>query len=311
MRAACFKVILLVYHVCMANLVKLTPHVVEKVWGGHQLAQLKGWDITTKVGETWEVSTHSAGSSKFNGVALNSLTQLSYLVKFIDTTDNLSIQVHPDDEYAQKENDKGKTECWLILAAKEGSGIYLGFKPEITRKEFKTAVDNGLQVDQFLNFIPVKAGDFFYVPAGAVHAIGSGVTLCEVQQASGITYRVWDWNRVGMDGKPRELHIDKAMDVLEFSDKFNQELLKKSRKSLFSSKDFIKLVEHEDFKAQMFSITNDLELTLKEKESIVLLDGSLEIDGFALDAYQSAIVMEGGFVKIHAKKPSRFLVVSE
>lgn len=296
----------------MTKIIKLTPHISETIWGGYNLSKLKNLNNPNRVGETWEVSTHSKGSSSFNGIQLSSLVELSYLVKFIDTTDNLSIQVHPDDEYAIAENDRGKTECWLILDAKPGAGIYLGLKNNVTKKEFKTAVDNSLAVDKFLNFIEVKAGDFFYVPAGTAHAIGFGVTLCEVQQASGITYRVWDWNRVDASGKSRELHIDKAMDVIDFSPRFNKDVLTKSKKELFKSDELIKLVEHSDFKAQLMTVNNKkVELNLKSKESIIVLKGNILIDDTQVKSYQSVLVNEGGMVVISSDVESKFLIVSE
>lgn len=295
----------------MSKLVKLSPHVVEKVWGGKNLAKYKNWEISHRIGETWEVSTHSDGPSKVGEVNLNAILSLSYLVKFIDTTDNLSIQVHPDDEYAKQFNESGKTECWLILQAAEGAGIYLGFRPDVTRKEFKTAIENGLSVDKFLNFIPVQSGDFFFVPAGTIHAIGKGVTLCEVQQSSGITYRVWDWNRMGLDGKPRELHIEQAMDVLNFDPSFNQKILNSKRQNVFNNDSIIKLANHSDFKAQMITVSRTMELELRERESITVLEGPLQIDDLELNSYQSCIVEKSGFVNIHSKKRSRFLLVSE
>lgn len=296
----------------MTTILRLMPHVEEKIWGGTKLSKLKNWHVSKKIGETWEVSTHPNGPSKFNGINLNSFIELSYLVKFIDTTDNLSIQVHPDDEYAQIENDRGKTECWLILASEKGSGIYLGLKPDVTKKEFKTAVDNGLAVDKFLNFIEVQPGDYFYVPAGTVHAIGKGVTLCEIQQASGVTYRVWDWNRLGDDGRPRDLHIEKALEVIDFTPKFNKEVLSKCKKNLFASNELIKLVEHEDFKAHLMSIHNKkIEFNLKPKESIIVLSGKIMIDDQEIKSFQSVLVNEGAMVMVSAKEQSKFLIVSE
>ena len=294
----------------MTKLVKLSPHVVEKVWGGSNLAKLKGWDISKKIGETWEVSTHPQGPSKISGIDLSSIISLSYLVKFIDTTDNLSVQVHPDDDYARKLQEKGKTECWLILESKENAGIFLGLKPDVTKKEFKTALDNGLALDKFLNFIPVTKGDFFYVPAGTIHAIGSGVTLCEVQQSSGITYRVWDWNRKGLDGKPRELHIEQAMDVLNFDNRFNQNVIAKTKHGLFERERVINLVEHSDFKVQLINLdAGSLELNLKSKESIVVLAGEIQIDDQRVQSFQAALVEHPGMVRVTSKKPSRFLLV--
>jgi mannose-6-phosphate isomerase len=138
------------------------------------------------------------------------------LVKFIDAADDLSIQVHPNDELARKRHGKnGKTECWYIIDAKPGSHLYAGFKDEITPEEYKQRVADGTIVEVLAKHT-VKAGDVFYLPAGRVHAICGGILLAEVQQSSDVTYRIFDYNRPGMDGKPRELHTELAAQALDF-----------------------------------------------------------------------------------------------
>lgn len=195
---------------------KLEPYLVEKVWGGRKIANLKGLDDERLLGESWEVSTLKDQCSKLGGMNLSEYGNLDFLVKFIDTTDNLSVQVHPDEDFAKKfENSTGKTECWYIIDAKPGSGVYLGLKKGVTLKKLEEVTRAGGAVNELLNFYPAKKGDFFFVPAGTIHAIGDHVFLIEVQQASGITYRFWDWNRMDLDGKPRELHIDKALKVID------------------------------------------------------------------------------------------------
>ncbi|MBT7668748.1 MAG: class I mannose-6-phosphate isomerase, partial [Bdellovibrionales bacterium] len=185
----------------------LTPYYSSTIWGGHFLAAQKCWGLDNPgvlLGESWEVSRLENHSAKtLDGRELTDITngsQIPYLVKFIDTAKHLSIQVHPGDQYAMAhENSSGKSEMWTVLNAKDGAGIYLGFKDGVTKDQFfRTASSEG-EVDSLLNFYPVVAGDSFFVPAGAVHAIGAGITLLEVQQSSGITYRVWDWNRLGVD----------------------------------------------------------------------------------------------------------------
>lgn len=211
----------------MQNIVRLTPILFEKVWGGQKLKSKLRSDLSN-IGESWEVSTHPNGVSQFDSHLLSDHTDLNYLVKFIDTNENLSIQVHPDDEFAQKfENDNGKPECWFILDSEPGAGIYLGFKEGVTVKVLQETIEKNGDVQDLLNFIPVKYGMFIMLPPGAIHAIGKGVTLCEVQRRSDITYRVWDWNRVDNDGKGRELHLDKALQVLNFSTEFNESLIAK------------------------------------------------------------------------------------
>ena len=139
------------------------------------------------------------------------------LVKFIDAQDKLSVQVHPADEYALKhENSLGKTEMWYIVDADEGAGIYLGFKEDITREQFKKAIEEKTLTD-YLKFIPVQKGESYFIPAGTIHAICSGCLICEIQQNSNITYRVYDYGRRDKNGNERELHVEKAIDVTNLS----------------------------------------------------------------------------------------------
>lgn len=298
----------------MNLLLKLAPSVSYKVWGGSKLKKIKNIDTNKKIGETWEISSHSAGPSRviINKTSLNELVQLSYLVKYIDTSDNLSVQVHPDDEYAKEhENENGKTECWLILDSAPGAGIYLGFKSGVTKKEFKTALEAGLSVDHFLNFYETRPGDFFVVPAGSVHAIGKGVTLCEVQQNSGVTYRVWDWNRMGDDGRPRELHIDKAMDVMNFESSFNSQLEKTKKQSLLDSVGTSSLYRHPDFKVELmnFKAGDKKEIRIRAKEGLSLVKGNCEIDEEIFKEFDSAISTGEGMVTLKALSDCSILSV--
>ena len=140
------------------------------------------------------------------------------LTKIIDARDSLSVQVHPDDAYAQRveHQHNGKTECWYILTANDGAELIYGWAHDTTRAEYERRVADGTLGD-ILRRVPVKAGDIYYLPAGTLHAIGAGITLFETQQASDLTYRIFDWNRVGADGKPRPLHVQKAADVLDYT----------------------------------------------------------------------------------------------
>jgi mannose-6-phosphate isomerase len=298
----------------MGKIVKLTPHLTPKVWGGKQLSKIKKIEVGDEpLGETWEVSTLTEGSSLIGELPLSNICELTYLAKFIDTKDNLSIQVHPDEAYAREfEDSSGKTECWIILSAIEGSGIYLGFKKNVTKKEFFTAVANGLNIKHYLNFIPVQKGDYFYIPAGAIHAIGSGITMCEVQQSSGITYRVWDWGRVGLNGKPRDLHIDKARDVTNFTDDFNEKLLSDMKRNLLDQVGISQVVEHSNFKVQLFSnlTQKELELNLGAKDSIIVLEGGITGD-IDLNLYESAFVLESGLFRFNIEFRSSFIIITE
>ena len=220
--------------------IKPEENLVEAVWGGSFIERLKGLAPSgRKIGESWECSAHPEHPSmvtqddgskapltdylKGKGaqvlgaeVARNHGGRLPVLVKFIDAREDLSVQVHPSDEQAERlgEKDSGKEEAWYILEADEGAVIRLGFKEVVSRERFQADLSSpGTDVaGKYLRAIPVTRGDVFLVPTGTVHSIGRGVVLLEVEQTSAITYRVWDWDRVPR----RPLHIEKAMQVLDF-----------------------------------------------------------------------------------------------
>lgn len=218
----------------------LSPVFKDYIWGGNKLKTLFAKDTPYEItAESWEVSTNKNGKSivkngigkdndldeLFNNKELRSqifgtktedMDKFPLLIKFIDANSNLSVQVHPDDKYAfEKENgDKGKTEMWYIMECKEGAQIICGMK-EGVKQEDLPAILRSDKVADYLNFVPVKQGDCIYIPSGTIHAIMGDTLICEVQQNSDLTYRVYDWGRVGKDGKPRELHVDKAIDVVK------------------------------------------------------------------------------------------------
>ena len=238
---------------------KLSPFIVPKPWGGTKLGKrvshhTKGMPI----GELLEVSRLENRDSWCTqgrlGTIIQNPLELPYLVKYIDANENLSIQVHPDDDYALKiEQSAGKTECWLILEAWENGGIYLGFQEGLEKKHFAKLIKEGKDVDSCLNFYPVSRGDFITVPAGTIHAIGKGVLLLEIQQSSGITYRVWDWNRVDKEGRPRPLHLHKALDVLNFRQECNQKSFFEFKQDIFSTK-INELMSFKDFIVTSFNL---------------------------------------------------------
>ncbi len=208
--------------------VKLKSVIKDYIWGGNKLKALFGCKGGEKIAESWEVSVHPDGESMCeNGTLAKYLKANPYavdeagnpfpvLIKYIDAKQNLSVQVHPNDEYAQRvEGDNGKTEMWYIVQADEGAGIYCGFCHDTSKEEFLHKVHDGT-VEELLNFIPVKAGDCYLIEAGTVHAIGAGCVICEVQQSSNVTYRVYDYNRRDVNGNLRSLHIEKAVEVINF-----------------------------------------------------------------------------------------------
>ena len=216
-------------------MIKLQPVLKDYLWGGMKLGPLFGRDNGgKKMSESWEVSVHPDGESLCEGGTFADYlrahptavdregSDFPVLIKYIDAAQNLSVQVHPDDAFARREeNDNGKTEMWYIVQADAGAGIYCGFRRDTGREEFLRRVADGT-VEELLNFIPVKAGDCYLIKAGTVHAIGAGCVICEVQQSSNVTYRVYDYNRLGADGKPRQLHVEKAVRVINFA-KFKDE----------------------------------------------------------------------------------------
>jgi mannose-6-phosphate isomerase len=216
------------------------PNLHSVVWGGRRLCDYKGLPaVDEPIGESWEVSAVPSSVSvvangqwagrdlvsvirkspnSILGLAVNKRYrgQLPLLVKFIDAKRDLSIQVHPNDEMAKRVHGKmGKSEMWYVIDALPGSFLYAGFKQTITPEEYKRRVADKTIVDVLARH-EVKAGDVFYLPAGRVHAIGGGILLAEVQQSSDITYRIYDYDRPGIDGKPRELHTDLAAQALDY-----------------------------------------------------------------------------------------------
>lgn len=217
------------------------PNLHTIVWGGNRLQPYKGMQQTdTPIGESWEVSAVESSPSiiangplkgrdlisvveEYGASLLGEAVHTQYggklplLVKFIDAQKDLSIQVHPNDELAKKRHNKfGKTEMWYIIDAEPGAYLYAGFKDSITPYEYKKRVEDGTICDVLAKH-EVHAGDVFYIPAGRVHAICGGILLAEVQQSSDVTYRIFDYNRPGLDGKPRELHTDLAADAIDFN----------------------------------------------------------------------------------------------
>ncbi len=216
------------------------PNLHTVIWGGHQLRPYKGLASTDEpVGESWEVSAVPTSTSIISngmwsgrdlisvvsehpddilGRAVNEKYQGQFplLVKFIDAQRDLSIQVHPNDEMAQREHGKmGKSEMWYVIKADPGAHLYAGFKQHIDAEEYRRRISDGT-ITEVLAEHTVKAGDVFYIPAGRVHAICGGILLAEVQQSSDVTYRIYDYNRPGMDGKPRELHTELAAQALDY-----------------------------------------------------------------------------------------------
>jgi mannose-6-phosphate isomerase len=276
---------------------KFEPIFLEKIWGGNRLKTLLGKKYNTKnCGESWEISgvegKISVVSNGFlKGNDLNELIEIymgdlvgdkvyekfgnefPLLIKFIDAQDDLSIQVHPNDELSkERHNAFGKTEMWYIVDVAEGALINSGFNQPVDREKYLEYLENGNLTD-LLKYDEAKVGDVFFIPAGRVHAIGKGSMLAEIQQTSDVTYRIFDYNRKDDKGNLRELHTDLAVDAIDFSfledykTKYNAELNKSTE--IVSCKYFA---------------TNILEF-----------DKPIEKDYYKIDSFVIYITLEGDF----------------
>lgn len=227
--------------------VRLLPHFDERPWGARSLAPLfpDKSNLRETIGEAWLTGDNCefadgpfAGQklgkiwremgSEWTGTTLHRQHSFPLLLKFLFTEDKPSVQVHPHDEYAAQnetsiENARGKTEMWYVVAARPGAEVLVGLKPGVNRESFRRSISDGT-AEQSLDRIPVQVGDAIFVPAGTTHTIGGGLVLCEIQQNSDITYRVYDYERRDASGKSRPLHIDKAFDVIRFGEQHGGKL---------------------------------------------------------------------------------------
>ena len=211
------------------EILKLIPVCKNYIWGGMKLKEVYGKQTDlSPVAESWELSFHPDGPTRVEGGRALAdafpheawgencarFDRFPMLIKFIDAAQNLSVQVHPSDAYAlEQENSYGKTEAWYVVGAEPGAGLYVGFRRDVSREEYEKAIKQGT-LTELLNFYEVKPGECYFIPAGTIHAIGAGCLVCEVQQNSNLTYRVFDYDRRDKNGNPRELHVEKALDVV-------------------------------------------------------------------------------------------------
>ena len=220
---------------------KFTPILKSVIWGGEKIAPYKG--IATKqhnIGESWELSGVAGDESvvaagEYAGMRLPELiarfkgelvgrkvyekhgTEFPLLIKFIDARQDLSIQVHPNDALSKARHDKnGKTEMWYVVGADKGAHLLSGFSKQVTPEQYAASVENNT-ITELLTDYPVAPGDLFFLPAGRIHAIGAGSFVAEIQQTSDVTYRIYDYGRLGKDGKPRELHTELAKEAIDYT----------------------------------------------------------------------------------------------
>lgn len=275
------------------------PILKERLWGGTKLKEVLGKPITNDItGESWELSTVEGDVSiiangELKGTSLKEIInneaeallgksvlqrfgkEFPILIKFIDAKQDLSIQLHPNDELAKKRhNSFGKTEMWYVMDADEGANLIVGFNKDVTREEYSQSIEDNTLLD-LMNYEPVKEGDTFFINTGKIHAIGAGVLLAEIQQTSDVTYRVFDFNRKDKDGNLRELHTDMALDAMDFKKK----------------DDFKVSYHHEDnnpnemvncpyFKTKYIQLTKELKQDISNRDSFTIymcVTGSVEI----------------------------------
>lgn len=277
---------------------KFKPILEERIWGGHQLGEKMGKKLPAGklIGESWEISSVPGNISvisngKLAGNTLEELIEVymgdlvgdkiynkfgllfPLLIKLIDAQDALSIQVHPNDQLAkERHNSYGKTEMWYIVDAEKDAQLCLGFNRPVTKEEYlKHVVDSTLA--DILARVPVKQDDAYFIPAGAIHAIGKGILIAEIQQTSDITYRVFDWNRVDKNGKSRELHTELAVDAINFAPDQHYDITHKPEVNRS-----VNLVECPYFTTNVVEVKGELTRSYEALDSFVIymvLDGDL------------------------------------
>ena len=271
---------------------KFTPILKEKIWGGTKLGEILHKDLVSeKTGESWEISDVDGEYSvvaegNLKGKTLKDLLKeykadlvgekvykkngdkFPLLIKYIDAAEVLSIQLHPNDEFAQKRHDSyGKTEMWYIMQSDKDSEIILGFKEPITKEHYKELV-NDKELPEVLNKEIAEVGDAYFIKAGLVHAIGAGILLAEIQENSDITYRIYDWDRVAENGEHRELHTENALDCIDLSNEKDFEIDYKLKVNEPSP-----LVRDVHFNTDILKVDGEIARNYENLDSFVILMG--------------------------------------
>ena len=280
----------------------LEPAFKETIWGGNKLREkYRKSSELANIAESWECSVHPQGLSKvasgkykgmylrdvlaehpeYLGNKIKSVDDFPFLIKFIDAREKLSVQVHPNDDYAKKyENGSlGKTEMWYVVEAESDAEIVYGFYDDISKQQLTDGTQNG-DIEKYLNKVRTHPGDVFFIPAGTVHGIGAGNLIVEVQENSDLTYRLYDYDRVDTDGKKRTLHLHKALDVINYK-KFTSirqpMRLLSYRKNIFQEN----LCRCKNFSVDRFVIKTKklirLDFTNKEFNIVICIDGNCKI----------------------------------
>lgn len=305
------------------EITRLIPAYKDYIWGGNRLKELygkdSGYDITA---ESWELSVHPDGKSlikdgPYEGKTLDSIitednkteilgknsSEFSFfpiLIKLIDAKKDLSVQVHPSDEYALKnENSFGKTEMWYVIDADPGSYLVYGLNRQLTKEQLKEYSLSG-EITEYLNRVRVKKGDTFFIEAGTIHAIGKGLLIAEIQQNSNLTYRLFDYGRLGSDGKPRQLHIDKAAEVANLS----PIPFRKNSYPVIERRGYSKTViaECRYFRTERYDVFSETEILIKNSFcSFTVLEGKGNANGIEFVPGDTFFVPAGKKTEIKGK----------
>ena len=283
------------------ELVKLNPIVKDYIWGGTYFKKFNKGTSLDRVSECWELSVRDNDSSIIAsgpnkgkrlvdviskediGPVMDRFPYFPLLIKLIDAKENLSVQVHPSDDYALKyEQSFGKSEMWHIISAEPNSGLYVGLNKDYSKEEIEKALKEG-SILKCLNFFKVKTGDTFIINPGTIHAIGAGVRLIEIQQNSNLTYRLYDYDRVDQFGNPRELHIEKALKVINYQ----------QYKVVKSGSDI--LADNQYFTVKEVSFDNELEITANDKAfiSFTFLEGNGKVNDIDINQYDTFFLPYG------------------
>lgn len=289
------------------------PILKQMIWGGNRILSYKGLVLNmSNIGESWELSGVPGNESvvsngEFAGRTITELIKeygaellgrhvyetygenFPLLIKFIDARDDLSIQVHPDDAMARAVHGQpfGKTEMWYVVSADKDAHLMSGLSAEITPKEYVSRVENNTITDVLCDY-KVQAGDVFFLPAGRIHSIGKGCFIAEIQQTSDLTYRIYDFGRLGLDGNPRELHTELAKDAIDYS-------VSEDYSTAYTPvlNEDTPLVECEYFKTHLLDLTEPLSVDVKSKDSFMIVI-CLEGKGVLKDSQENSITLKQG-----------------
>lgn len=274
---------------------KFIPILKTLVWG------TEAWVLSGVMGNISQIA-----EGPLEGKTLNDIWQGEFplLIKFIDAHQDLSIQVHPDDKLAQERHGcNGKTEMWYVIGATEDAHLLSGLSKPLEREEYGAKVADG-SITDYLASYKVNEGDVFFLPAGRIHAIGGGCHIAEIQQTSDITYRLYDYGRLGLDGKPRQLHTQEALDAIDFS-------VSEDYRTNYERKDGqeVLLVDCPYFKTSLLELDGRCECPVDGKFLIVVcMEGEAEIEGSTLHGGEAGLVLDSSNVAIEAKKAKLLIV---